>query len=79
MIQIFKIIVVLCIIGCTPNIQTVYVPQKLTHEPRPVLPAISGKELGCVSKETFQKIYDRNRLATGYAVYLETIIDSTNK
>ena len=65
--------------ACTPTIQTVYVPQVLTHDPAPILPTWGAHDLDCVPKDVFQKIYDRDRLSTGYALYLQKIIDSTKE
>jgi hypothetical protein len=80
------IALVLCVVlflfglgGCTPVVTTKYITTQLTHEPRPVLPKVSSSEISCLSKETYQKLYDRQRLIGSYAVTLETIIDSTKK
>lgn len=76
----FLVIIVLLLVwmsGCTPTIETHYVTTELHHDPRPVLPAITAKEIECLSQGTIQKLYDRERLTTGYARELEAIIDST--
>lgn len=65
--------------GCTPVIQKEYITVQLKSEPRPVLPKIASEELMCLSQDTYQKLYDRQRLITGYAITLESIISSTNK
>lgn len=66
-----------CVSGCTPQIQTVYKVQPLHHPSRPILPKVKAGELQCLDQPTFQKLYDRQRLITDYAVTLESIIDST--
>jgi hypothetical protein len=65
--------------GCVPTVQTKYIQIELQHDPRPVLPSIGSEELSCLTQGTVQKLYDRQRLITSYAITLETIIDSTNK
>jgi hypothetical protein len=69
-------ILVLIAPGCA-TIETRYVTTELSRPERPVLPKIKGSELQCVPQETYQKLYDRQRIITEYAVKLETIIDST--
>lgn len=76
-LYIATIIIVIIIAGCAPTVETVYVTNPLTRPERPVLPKISGQDLQCVSKDTYQKLYDRQRLIVEYAVTLEAIIDST--
>jgi hypothetical protein len=71
------LLLLLALTACTPVIQTEYVTQPLTHDPRPVLPKISAQELQCLSDETYQKLFDRQRLVVEYASSLEAILDST--
>lgn len=63
--------------GCTPVVRTEYITTQLTHEPRPILPKVNAAELSCLSKDVYQRLYDRQRLITNYAVLLEKIIEST--
>ena len=65
--------------GCAPEIQTVYITQPLHHPSRPVLPKIKAADLQCLNQNDYQKLYDRQRLITDYAIMLEAIIDSTIK
>jgi hypothetical protein len=65
--------------GCAPTIETRYITTELHHDIRPILPKVSATELQCLTKETVQKLYDRQRLITDYAIVLESIIDSTKK
>ncbi|WP_426994450.1 hypothetical protein [Methylomonas sp. CM2] len=67
----------LLLTGCAPEIRTVTVPAVLHRPARPVLPKVSAAELECVAVDVYQRLYDRQRLITDYAVTLETIIDST--
>jgi hypothetical protein len=71
-------IIVVIAPGCT-TIETRYVTTQLSRPERPVLPKIKGSELQCVPQETYQKLYDRQRLITEYAIKLETIVDSTKE
>jgi hypothetical protein len=71
------LLVVALLISCTPVIETRYIIQPLTHEPRPVLPKIKASELECLSQDTYQKLADRQRLISSYAITLEAIIEST--
>ena len=72
------IIWVLSCAGCAPIIQTEYRTATIAHDPRPILPKINPDEMKCLTDATYQKIYDRNRLTSNYAVYLETLIDTNN-
>lgn len=63
--------------GCAPTIETQYVTRPLDRPVRPALPKVPAQELDCLTEPTYQKLYDRQRLITDYAVTLETIIDST--
>jgi hypothetical protein len=66
--------------GCVdPVIQKEFVTVELSRPERPVLPKVSGNELSCLSRDTYQRLYDRQRAITDYAVTLEAIIDSTKK
>lgn len=66
--------------GCVDSvIQKEYITVELSRPERPVLPKVSGKELACLSPEAYQRLYDRQRLITDYAVELEARIDSTKK
>jgi len=69
----------LMLVSCTPEIiKTEYVTTPLSHDARPILPKITAQELACLDKVTYQKLFDRQRLITTYAIDLEAIIDSTN-
>jgi len=70
------LIIALLLAGCTTT-ETKYIKVRLTHDPRPTLPKISSDELKCLSQQTYQKLYDRERLIHGWAVGMETTIDST--
>lgn len=70
------VIAIVLLPGCVERVK--YVTMPLYHEPRPVLPRVSAKELECLSKETYQKLFDRQRLIMDYTVILETIIDNAN-
>jgi len=65
--------------GCAPTIQTVYLKTELTRPPRPVLAKVKSAELECVSQDVYERLYNRQRAITDYAVLLETIIDSTKQ
>lgn len=62
--------------GCAERIQYVTVP--IQRETRPILPKVTAKELECLSKDAYQKLYDRQRLMGDYTTILETIIDAHN-
>lgn len=70
-------VLVILLTGCEPVIQARYLKQELTRPERPVLPRIKADEIECLSQPTYQKLYDRQRLITDYAITLETIIDAT--
>lgn len=63
--------------ACTPTVDVRYVTRELTRPPRPVLPKVAEADLSCVSQDTYQKLYDRQRLISEYAKTLEAIVDST--
>jgi hypothetical protein len=66
------------LVGCVdPVIQKEYITVELSRPARPVLPKVSGKDLACLAPETYQRLYDRQRLITDYAIELEARIDST--
>lgn len=67
----------LMLVACTPVIQTQYITTQLSHDTRPMLPKITAQELACLDKLTYQKLFDRQRLISEYAINLEAIIDST--
>lgn len=73
---VFFVLVIFMVMGCTET-RIKYVQAELTHDPRPVLPKITGKELECLSSSTYHRLYERQRLIVDYAETLETIIDST--
>lgn len=75
--RIFNILILALLVACTPTIQTQYVTRPIDRPVRPALPKILAQELDCLTEPTYQKLYDRQRLLTDYAVTLETIIDST--
>lgn len=51
----------------------------LNRPARPVLPAISAAELGCLTDDVYRRLAERNRLQRQYAEELEVIIDSTRE
>jgi hypothetical protein len=67
------------LVACAPIIKKEYITTPLTHDQRPVLPKITAQELACLDKVTYQKLFDRQRLITEYAIDLESIIDSTKQ
>lgn len=69
------LLIVVFLPSCAPTV-TRYVKVPLSHEQRPILPKISANDLECLSQATYQKLYDRQRLLTDYAVTLEALIDS---
>jgi hypothetical protein len=77
LIGLAAILFVAIISSCAPVIEKQYVTTELHHDPRPVLPKIAPAELQCLTQQTYQKLYDRQRLITDYAITLEAIIDST--
>ena len=75
--RLFLIAVLLA--GCTPTIQTVYLPVELTKPPKPLVPRITAADLACNSQAVVQKIMDRDRIISDYANLLGAIIDSTKQ
>ena len=69
------LIFVLLLSGCESRVE--YLAYPLDRPERPLLPKIKADDLMCLKQETYQKLYDRQRLITDYAITLETIIDST--
>lgn len=72
-----RLLLVLFLTACTPATQ--YVVVELHRPVRPVLPKIKASELQCLSQDSYQRLYDRQRLITEYALTMEKIIDSTKK
>ena len=70
-------LLVLFLTACTPATQ--YVVVELHRPVRPVLPKVKASELQCLSPDAYQRLYDRQRLITGYGLTLEAIVDSTKK
>lgn len=69
----------LVLASCAPVIQTKVIPCELSRPERPVLPKIKASQLQCLDLQTYQALYDRQRVTTDYAIELETIIDSTHR
>jgi hypothetical protein len=63
--------------GCTPIVQTKYITQELHIDPKPVLPKVTGEELQCLSKDVYQRLYDRQRLLIEDDLVCRAIIEST--
>lgn len=74
-------LVILLLTACAsePKVEFVYVQKPLIRPERPVLPHVKEAELQCLSKDAYQRLYDRQRLLREYAVALESIIDSTKQ
>jgi len=73
-----RILLVLLLTGCT-EIQ--YIQHDLTGELRenPVLPKIKSSELMCLTNDTYQKLYDRERLIREDALTCRAIVESTKR
>jgi len=65
------------IFGCAPQKHIQYVNVELARDPRPVIDKIKDKEIECLSVPVHNKLYNEIMTLENYAVYLETIIDST--
>ncbi len=65
--------------ACEPTVQTRYITTELSRPQRPLLPKIKADELQCLKQDVYQRLYDRNRLVSDYAITLEAIIDSTKQ
>lgn len=69
----------LLLAGCAsapPQVR--YLSTPLPLPPRPVLPALPGAELQCLSDATYRDLVRRDRLRRDYAEQLEAIIRSTH-
>lgn len=72
------IALILTMTGClSPAPAPALVPSPLPLPARPVLPAIKGFELECLSGDVYRRLADRQRLQRHYAEELELIIKST--
>lgn len=60
-------------------LEIIQTPDPLPLPARPVLPAIKGHELGCLSGDAYRRLAERQRLLRQYAEELEVIIQSTRK
>jgi len=72
------VLAMLILTACTPKVQMRYVTQPLSRPERPVLPHVKADELECLAKDSYQRLYDRQRLLREYALTLEAIIDTTH-
>lgn len=72
------IAMILTMTGCpAPAPQLPIQTQPLPLPARPVLPAIKGSELDCLSGDVYQRLAERQRRLRQYAEELEVIIQST--
>ena len=65
------------VFGCAPQKQIQYVGVELVRDPRPVIDKVKDKEIGCLTVDVHNKLYNEIVTLENYAIYLETIIDST--
>ena len=65
--------VALC--ACATNPATFY----LSRPERPILPAVSGDDLQCLTDDVYRRIVMRDAMRRWYAEELESIIDSTRR
>ena len=79
--RIWLIALILIMTGACQGPAPVPVPQlvTLTRPSRPVLPAITATELGCLSDDVYRRLAERNRRQRHYAEELEVIIESTRE
>lgn len=73
----FLIVLLVWMAGCAPVIQKEYIAQELHIDPKPVLPKVTADELQCLSKDVYQRLYDRQRLLIEDDLVCRAIIDST--
>ena len=73
-----RLLLVLLLAGCT-EIQ--YIPIDLSTQLRekPLLPKIKASELSCITQDTYQKLYDRERLIREDALTCRAIIETTKR
>jgi hypothetical protein len=73
------IALILTMTGCPAPapLEIIQTPNPLPLPARPVLPAIKGVELECLSDDIYRRLADRQRRLRHYAEELELIIQST--
>lgn len=74
-----SIFLALLLVGCSPIVETRFVRPTLDRPNMPILPKVYGTELECLSKDAYQRLYDRQRLTVDHIKQLEAIIDEFNK
>lgn len=69
---------ILTMTGClSPAPAPALVPAPLPLPARPVLPAVTGVELACLSDDVYRRLAERQRRMRHYTEILELIIQST--
>jgi hypothetical protein len=73
------IALILTMTGCPAPapLEIIQTPDPLPLPARPVLPAIQGVELECLSDDAYRRLADRQRRLRQYAEELEVIIKAT--
>lgn len=62
--------------GCAqPEVR--YITRPLDLPVRPILPGIKPAEFGCLDRDTYRRLVERERLRRNYAEELEAVIRST--
>jgi hypothetical protein len=76
-----KLLLALMLIGCQKHVEVQYVPVDLSMQlkHKPFLPKVFSGELQCLKQETYQKLYDRERLIKEDALSCRAIVESTKQ
>lgn len=74
-----KILILLSVITLIASCQTIAVVPQLPLPEKPVLPAIVGDDLSCLSDEAYTALVRRDKLQDNYINTLRTIIETTHE